>query len=483
MMFIFVLMVYITIGSYMEVKQFKFGHETGAIIIFGMGFSAIITFIKFDWLDLFEFNRSLFFEVFLPLIIFATAFNMRRKKFFENITNVAKFGVFGTLITFIFYSALTYIFFYVYEQNGGLQAKYYFTSEGEEPKAPITFELNLIKVMYVCSIFCSSDIIAAVTLVKFDDQPKLFSIILGEGLFNDAVAIIFYQTMKGIQKGVKSGVSVQTNNWMLYLTVIGNFFSLSLQSILIGVFFGFACSYITKVWRFYSHSAIAESGLFMCFALFGYFLSEVLELSGIVTLLTTSLILSHYAFFNLSPQGKEVTYVTFQTLGYVSEAIVFGYIGVSATYYFVKKPICWEFILAEFIIVIIGRFAGVYIAYYSFICFPGAKENLLSFAQLSFIAYAALIRGSIAFGLILGIGADLDSNNGTEMPIRDIMESSTCFLVIITTLVFGSFTPLMQRCMLGKPKDPEEHEAINTNNEAIPTNGPIDSHLRNTQAD
>ena len=33
---------------------------------------------------------------------------------------------------------------------------------------------------------------AAVTLVSEVEQPKLFSIILGEGLFNDAVAIILY---------------------------------------------------------------------------------------------------------------------------------------------------------------------------------------------------------------------------------------------------------------------------------------------------
>jgi NhaP-type Na+/H+ or K+/H+ antiporter len=232
--------------------------------------------------------------------------------------------------------------------------------------------------------------------------------------------------------------------------VLLSFLQLSSLSVLIGCVFGFACSYITKVWRFYSHSAIAESGLFMCFALMSYFLSEVLELSGIVTLLTCSLILSHYAFYNLSPQGKEVTYVTFQTLGYVSEAVVFGYIGVSATYYLVEKPICWKFILAEFIIVIIGRYLGVFISYYLFAFFPGSNYNLLSFAQLSFISYAALIRGAIAFGLILKVGDDLDIDG--EHKNLDILESSTCFLVILTTVIFGSFTPLVQGCMLSKPK-------------------------------
>ena len=49
----------------------------------------------------------MFFILLLPLIIFATGYNMRRKKFFENIANVAKFGLLGTVLTFLIYSALT----------------------------------------------------------------------------------------------------------------------------------------------------------------------------------------------------------------------------------------------------------------------------------------------------------------------------------------------------------------------------------------
>jgi hypothetical protein len=37
---------------------------------------------------------------------------MRREKFFENITNIVKFGVVGTILTFAIYFSLTYSFFY-----------------------------------------------------------------------------------------------------------------------------------------------------------------------------------------------------------------------------------------------------------------------------------------------------------------------------------------------------------------------------------
>lgn len=46
--------------------------------------------------------------------------------------------------------------------------------------------------LVISSLLCSSDVIAAITIVKFDEQPKLFSIIFGEGIVNDAVALILF---------------------------------------------------------------------------------------------------------------------------------------------------------------------------------------------------------------------------------------------------------------------------------------------------
>jgi NhaP-type Na+/H+ or K+/H+ antiporter len=129
-----------------------------------------------------EFNTQMFFDVFLPLIIFATGFNMRREKFFENIVNIAKFGLLGTLLTFIFYSTFAYL------ALDYLNFTVITPITGEEK----LFKLEWYEVLFICSIFCSSDIIAAVTIIKFEDQPTLFSVILGEGLFNDAVAVILY---------------------------------------------------------------------------------------------------------------------------------------------------------------------------------------------------------------------------------------------------------------------------------------------------
>lgn len=51
------------------------------------------------------------------------------------------------------------------------------------------FSPGILDIMLFCSIIVSSDIIAAMSIIKFDELPHIYSIILGEGLFNDVVVL------------------------------------------------------------------------------------------------------------------------------------------------------------------------------------------------------------------------------------------------------------------------------------------------------
>jgi NhaP-type Na+/H+ or K+/H+ antiporter len=90
-------------------------------------------------------------------------------------------------------------------------------------------------------------------------------------------------------------------NPVTYLKVVGNFLYLSFSSVFIGSICGFIGALMTKHFRFLTHSAIGESSLIISFAMIGYFISEILELSGIVSLLMTAIVMSQYTFYNLSP--------------------------------------------------------------------------------------------------------------------------------------------------------------------------------------
>lgn len=107
----FLLLLYVIGGSYMEHKHFIIGHETSIALIAGLIISGLLhVFSNSEHsLDI-SFDGSIFFYVCLPPIIFASGFNMRRRRFFNNIGYILLFGIFGTICTFFVFTGLTYGF-------------------------------------------------------------------------------------------------------------------------------------------------------------------------------------------------------------------------------------------------------------------------------------------------------------------------------------------------------------------------------------
>ena len=60
-------------------------------------------------------------------------------------------------------------------------------------------KLDFMPLLLFTSLLCSSDVVAAVSIVSYNDQPKLYSCIFGEGVVNDIVSIILFNTVKGLQ--------------------------------------------------------------------------------------------------------------------------------------------------------------------------------------------------------------------------------------------------------------------------------------------
>ena len=67
----------------MEKYKPKYGHETGFVVLCGVLFSVIFWYAKgINDIETFRFSETVFFDFFLPPIIFNSGYNMRRTKFF-----------------------------------------------------------------------------------------------------------------------------------------------------------------------------------------------------------------------------------------------------------------------------------------------------------------------------------------------------------------------------------------------------------------
>jgi NhaP-type Na+/H+ or K+/H+ antiporter len=63
---------------------------------------------------------------------------------------------------------------------------------------PYVIKLDILPMMLFTSLLCSSDVVAAVSIISYKDQPKLFSCIFGEGIFNDSVSIILFGAVESV---------------------------------------------------------------------------------------------------------------------------------------------------------------------------------------------------------------------------------------------------------------------------------------------
>lgn len=97
------------------------------------------------------------------------------------------------------------------------------------------------------------------------------------------------------------------------------------------------------------------------------------------------------------------------------------------------------------IIIIVGRISAVWISHGLFsLC---AKEKDITLKELVFISYGGMIRGAIAFGLVLKIP------DGSDFKERSCIITTTLAVVIITTVVFGTFMPVIQKALFPPMKE------------------------------
>lgn len=102
-----------------------------------------------------------------------------------------------TLVCFVIYSVVSWAVI----EYGDLQMVNYFNNKHEEygiDGGPKKIEIDLMKLLLFTALLCSSDVVAAVSIVNYEAQPKLFSCVFGEGCFNDIVSIILFNTVNSL---------------------------------------------------------------------------------------------------------------------------------------------------------------------------------------------------------------------------------------------------------------------------------------------
>ena len=438
-----IILIFYTIAAPIFQKfNFHYLHESGICMIVGTLIALISKYIgnMNDSLNNFvTFDDEMFFNIVLPPIIFSAGYNLKKRAFFKYFFYIITFGIFGTIISFLTVSAL------IHYSN-----KFKFFSP---------FDLDNKIILLFSAVIASTDTVAAMTFIKEDQMPKLFSVLFGEGVLNDAVCIVLYRILSNFD------FENSVFNFWTILSIVGSFLMMFFFSCFLGIGGGLLCSFLLKILKTVHLSRVQETSLIVFFAFLTYLITEMMHFSPIIALLFCGIFMSHYAFYNLSFQAREESSIVSKILSNIAEGFVFTYLGLTSIS-ISHDSFSFSFIILVFIFVLMGRFVAVYGISFLLNIF---KLKIFTFdvSERGITFFAGCIRGAIAFGLAISMPSD---NEEESLKNNKMLISSTLILVFITTVLFGALmSPIVKFFSKGK----------NVIRQTMPDNGFISEDFKN----
>jgi len=179
---LFLLMLSIMGGHFLKKRRHRYLQESGLTTLIGAVAGLIL-----KSMDIEEYTTNLsnhfvrlFMILLLPPIIFESGFNMQKKYFFRNIGSITLYAFLGTFIAIISSSFMFYVF--------GL--------------LKFTPQFTLKESCAFGAFISSTDPVAVLAIFKeMDADVTLYSLIFGESIFNDAIAIVMYRSFSEMKEG------------------------------------------------------------------------------------------------------------------------------------------------------------------------------------------------------------------------------------------------------------------------------------------
>ncbi|KAF7725373.1 monovalent cation:H+ antiporter, CPA1 (nhx1) [Apophysomyces ossiformis] len=390
---------------YLQLRKIRAIHETVISIMAGMIVGLVIKLSPGTIIQrMMQFNQGYFFNLLLPPIILNSGYELKRRHFFLNFGTILTFAMVGTFIAAIVTGVLTYLWAF-------------FHPEG--------IHISFLDSMIFGSILSATDPVTILAIfAQLNVDPQLFSIISGESLLNDAVAIVLSDTLRKFRGQELHAINIFKG--------IGLFLGVFWASTFIGILFGIVVALMLKYSQLHRYANI-EACLISLMAYSSYLFSNGAQMSGIVTLLFTGITLKHYAYDNMSLRTKRATKYVFQILSQLSENFIFIYLGVNL---FTQTDLDYKplFIMVTTVVICIARYFSVapLSALINAVCRALGKPEQLPRSHQLMVFWAGL-RGAVAFALASGL-------TGESGPA---MRTTILAVVVLTVLIFGGTTNRM----------------------------------------
>uniref|UniRef100_A0A8C2TN65 Sodium/hydrogen exchanger n=1 Tax=Coturnix japonica TaxID=93934 RepID=A0A8C2TN65_COTJA len=354
------------------------------------------------------FDPSIFFSILLPPIIFHAGYSLKKRHFFRNLGSILTYAFLGTAISCIVIGLIMYGFVKAMVHIGQLKE----------------WEFHFTDCLFFGSLMSATDPVTVLAIFnELHVDTDLYTLLFGESVLNDAVAIVLTYSI--------SIYSPKENpnafDAAAFFQSVGNFLGIFAGSFAMGSSYA-VVTHLTKFTKLCEFPML-ETGLFFLLSWSAFLSAEAAGLTGIVAVLFCGVTQAHYTYNNLSSDSKMRTKQLFEFMNFLAENVIFCYMGL-ALFTFQNHIFSPLFIFGAFLAVFVARACNIYPL--TFLLNFGRKQKIPRNFQ-HMMMFSGL-RGAIAFALAI---------QDTESQSKQMMFTTALLIVFFTVWVFGGGTTPM----------------------------------------
>lgn len=376
-------------------------------------------------IDNIYFDPNLVLMIFLPPILYYSAFGISFREFQRNWKNIFSLALGLVAFTTI---VIGIIFKWMFPQFSW----------------PLAFAFG--------AIVSPPDAVAVTSILKrFNINSRLVTLLEGESLVNDASAIVIYKiTMAALLTGSSS---ISQGTWEFFYVVIGG--------ILVGVILGL-------LFQMFSRRYL-EPALGVVFSItipyVTYIAADILEVSGVLAVVVNGLIGARVLHTHHSSLRRVLGYAVWDILNLLLNCLVFILIGLQVrtiadkmTNYQIVIYSGYAFLIAFAMVVVrmIWVYARVAVPYVRALHHRDSCTHCPQILREAAITGWAGMRGIVSLAVALALPFTLP--NGMPLEGRDEVIFITFVVIFITLIIPGLTLPMLIRWLNLSPMDKENNE-------------------------
>ena len=401
-------LLFISMGVYYLAKYIKIPY-TVLLVLVGVLMIPISNISWLSFLSEFKLTADLLFFIFLPTLIFESAFNLNIKSLNRNRVTIGLLSVLGLLISTFLIALLGSIILPLF----GVKIPF------------------VVLLLFGC-IVSATDPVAVLAIFKDFGAPKRLALIFeGESLFNDASAYALFTIILGVMGAGFHGFTTVSQGLFSFLVMISG-------GALVGLLLGLAFS---KLIEFIKNNEKVEITLTMIVAHLTFIFTELinqqhidllgtdLHFSSIIATVTSSLVIGNFGRYKISPQIEEYMDKFWEYFAFVANSLVFIMMGILFASLFNDKMMYLKPMFIMLVIVTVVRATTIYpIAFLnnkiSNLKLPKSWQHLLAFGDL---------KGALAVIMVLLIPDNLTVMGLPEgYVLKDLLTIMTIGIIFFT---------------------------------------------------